>query len=88
MKILYRKRFLKDLARIPSEIRGEIERFVFETLPPAGSLAELGSVERMKGHPTCYKARFGSYRVGLRREGEAVICERVLHRREIYRNFP
>ena len=33
MKIEYRKRFLKELSKIPSENRLKIEKFVFEELP-------------------------------------------------------
>ena len=38
MKVEYRKRFLKELAKIPSEIRLKIEKFVFEDLPKANSI--------------------------------------------------
>jgi hypothetical protein len=37
MKVAYRKRFLKDLASVPANFRGPIERFVFEELPRADS---------------------------------------------------
>ena len=88
MKVEYRKKFLKELSKIPSGTRSKIETFIFETLPEATSLSELGVVEQMKGYPGCYKIRFGSFRVGLRKEDETVILERVLHRKEIYRYFP
>jgi mRNA interferase RelE/StbE len=42
----------------------------------------------MKGYPSYYKIRFGSYRVGIKLENEIVIFERALHRKEIYRYFP
>ena len=35
MKIDYRKRFLKELSKIPTEIRSSIESFVFKELPKA-----------------------------------------------------
>ena len=64
MKTSYRKRFLKDLASLPSPVRAQVEHFVFDEVPQAGSLQETGKAERMTGYPGCYKARFGSYRVG------------------------
>ncbi len=41
MKIDYRKRFLKELSKIPTEIRSSIESFVFKELPKANSIFEL-----------------------------------------------
>jgi mRNA interferase RelE/StbE len=88
MKTDYRKRFLKDLSKIPSETRSRIEDFVFEKLPEVNSIFELGIVEQMRGYPTYYKVRFGSYRIGLRMENNKTILERALHRKDIYRHFP
>jgi mRNA interferase RelE/StbE len=88
MKVAYRKRFLKDLASVPSNLRGPIERFVFEELPRADSLQSTGKIEKLKGHTTFFKARFGDYRVGLSVTDDTVTLERVLNRKEIYRKFP
>jgi hypothetical protein len=46
MKVGYRKRFLKDLASVPANLRGSIERFVFEELPRADSLQSTGKIEK------------------------------------------
>ena len=88
MNTAYRKRFLKELSQLPSEYRAKIEDFIFNELPGAETIAELGKLERMKGYPGYYKVRFGSYRVGLKFENDALILERVLHRKEIYKFFP
>ena len=88
MKVDYRKKFLKELSNIPLKIRTKIESFVFEELPKANSISELGIVEQMKGYPLCYKVRFGSYRIGLKIKGNTVILEKALHRKDIYRHFP
>ena len=88
MKIVYRKRFLRDLAKLPAEIRKAVERFVFEEAPKLNALGESGKIEQMKGYKAYYKVRFGSYRVGLKVEADQVRFERVLHRKEIYRFFP
>lgn len=42
----------------------------------------------MKGYIGFYKIRFGDYRIGLKVEGDVVILERTLHRKDIYRYFP
>jgi mRNA interferase RelE/StbE len=88
LKVTYQKRFLTDLAKVPAEIRKGVEKFVFEEVPKLNSLGESGKIEQMKGYKGYYKARFGSYRVGLKVEADTVSFERVLHRKEIYRYFP
>ena len=85
MKVDYRKKFLKELSKIPSGTRLKIERFVFEELPKASSIFELGIVEQMKGYPSYYKVRFGSYRIGLKIANDTAILEKALHRKDIYR---
>ncbi len=88
MNLKYQKKFLKDLAQIPSKRRVQIEKFVFEEVPKLHSIFESGKVEQMTGYPGFYKIRFGLYRIGIKIKQETVFFERVLHRREIYRYFP
>jgi mRNA interferase RelE/StbE len=88
MKIVYRKSFLKELSKIPSETRLKMEIFVFEELPKANSIFEVGTIEQMKGYRSYYMVRFGSYRIGLKLENDKVIMEKALHRKDIYRYFP
>lgn len=88
MNVEYRKKFLKELSKIPLKIRLQIEDFVFEELPSLESITQSMKIEKMKGYSSYYKTRFGEYRVGLKVEVNKVILERVLHRREIYRYFP
>ncbi len=88
LKVEYQKRFLKDLSNIPSQKRKEIEQFVFQILPNADSLPELNKFEKMTGYKNCFKARFGSYRIGIYFSDNLVVLKRVLHRKEIYRHFP
>ena len=88
MKIIYKKRFLKELAKLPLETRKTVEKFAFEEAPKLTTLGESGKIEQMKGYKGYYKARFGSYRVGLKMEADQLSFERVLDRKEIYRYFP
>jgi mRNA interferase RelE/StbE len=88
LKVKYRKKFLKELSLIPEVQRTKIELFVFKSLPAADSFHQLGVIEQMKGYPLCYKVRFGKYRIGLRMEDDAIILEKALHRKDIYRHFP
>ena len=88
MKVTYRKRFLKDLSRIPFKHRVRIEQFVFEQVPKSKTVLKSGKLERLTGYPDYYKVRFGNYRVGLKVLDDNVLFERVLHRKDIYRYFP
>ena len=88
MKTDYRKKFLKELSKIPAATRSRMETFVFEERPKANSIFEIGTAEQMKGYPSYYKVRFGSYRIGFKMENDRVILERALHRKDIYRHFP
>jgi len=88
LKVYYQKRFLKDLARIPSKTRNQIEKFVFEEAPSFDSISDYHKIESMRGYPTYYKIRFGLYRVGLQKDNDSLIFIRALHRKEIYRYFP
>jgi mRNA interferase RelE/StbE len=51
---------------------------------------ELGFLEKMKGDSDKSKFRVGDYRVGLtiEKENQIIVCERIAHRREVYRIFP
>jgi mRNA interferase RelE/StbE len=88
-KVEFTKRFFKDMAALPKEIQERVEPIVFEQLETENPF-ELGFLEKMKGYSDKYKFRCGDYRVGLTidKANQVLICERVAHRREIYRVFP
>ena len=88
MKVTYRKTFLKELSRIPQKIRIKIEDFVFNQVHQASSIYEINKIEGLKGYKGYFKARFGLYRIGMQLEGDTLIFERVLHRKDIYRYYP
>jgi mRNA interferase RelE/StbE len=88
-KVEYTKRFYKDMAALPKALQKRIEPIVFEELETENPF-ELGFLEKMKGYLDKYKFRVGDYRVGLTidKENQIIVCERIAHRREIYRIFP
>ncbi|MGZ8165660.1 MAG: hypothetical protein ACXW04_09600 [Methylobacter sp.] len=65
MKVKYSKKFLKQLAAVPSDIRSKIENFVFEELVSTSSIYEMGKVEKMKGYDGFYKVMMVSIKSGL-----------------------
>ncbi|VEP17161.1 Toxin RelE3 (fragment) [Hyella patelloides LEGE 07179] len=44
----------------------------------------------MKGYDDKYKIKIGNYRIGITidKKAKVIICQRIAHRREIYRVFP
>jgi mRNA interferase RelE/StbE len=85
----YTKRFLKELANLPIDVRSRVEPIVFEELE-VENLFDLGYLQKLKGYADKYKIRVGDYRIGITVEQEThtLICERIAHRKDIYRVFP
>ena len=88
-KIEYTKRFLKELANLPINIQNRVEIIVFQELKTDNPFA-LGYIEKMTGYNDKYKIRIGDYRLGITIDQnlQKITCQRVAHRREIYRIFP
>lgn len=89
MQVLFKRSFLKNLAKLPIDIKTKIENFVFEELPKYNSIHQVGNIEKMQGYDGYYKARFGLYRIGLKLEtNDTIIIQTVMHRKEVYCYFP
>jgi len=88
-KVEYTKRFLKELSKLPKEIQVQAETIVFEELLTSNPFS-LGYLERMRGYPDKYKIRLGDYRIGITtdKKKNLIICQRIAHRKDIYRIFP
>jgi len=88
-KIEYTKRFLKELSKVPKEVRAKAESIVFEELLSTNPF-DLGYLEHMTGYPDKYKIRIGKYRMGITidKVNNLLICQRIAHRKDIYRVFP
>ena len=88
-EVEYTKRFLKDLAALPIEIQTRVEPIIFIEIESENPFA-LGYIEKMTGYTNKYKIRVGDYRIGISidKQIKTLICQRIAHRREIYRIFP
>ena len=77
------------MADLPPKERERVEKVVFgEAIRQDPFLS--GKVQKLVGYQEYYKLRIGRYRVGIRLDFEERIVEfrRVLHRKDIYREFP
>jgi mRNA interferase RelE/StbE len=88
-KVEYTKRFLKELSKLPREVQTQAEKIVFDELLSTEPF-ELGYLEHMTGYPDKYKIRIGKYRIGITidKTQRLLICQRIAHRKDIYRIFP
>ncbi|HEY9705803.1 MAG TPA: type II toxin-antitoxin system RelE/ParE family toxin [Allocoleopsis sp.] len=88
-KVEYTRVFLKELAGLPKEFQSRIELIVFTELETENPF-ELGYISKMTGYKDKYKIRVGNYRIGLTidKNNKSIICQRVAHRRDIYKIFP
>jgi mRNA interferase RelE/StbE len=88
-RVEYTKRFLKELASLPKDVQQRAEMIVFQELNSTNPF-ELGYLEKMTGYPDKYKIRVGDYRIGITmdKQTQTIICQRIAHRRDIYRVFP
>ncbi len=85
----YTKRFLKELAVIPKAVQAKAEAIVFQKLKTEDPFG-LRYLEKMTGYQNKYKIRIGKYRIGItiNKREKLIICQRMLHRKDIYRVFP
>jgi mRNA interferase RelE/StbE len=88
-EIEYTKHFLKELSNVPRDIQIRAERIVFKELGTTNPYS-LGYIERLKGYPDKYKIRIGEYRIGITidKTNNVIVCQRIAHRKDIYRRFP
>ncbi len=88
MRVLFNKKFLKDLAAIPTKTRSTVEDLVFKEIPAYTSASEIKNLKKIKGFIHYYRLRIGDYRIGLKINNDELSFERILHRKEIYKIFP
>jgi mRNA interferase RelE/StbE len=77
------------LANLPEDVQARVEPIVFQELESENPF-DLGYLQKMKGYDDKYKIRVGDYRIGISvdKETQTLICQRVAHRKDIYRIFP
>ena len=89
MKILYTKRFSKDLDSIvhDEKLKNRILQ-ILEDLKQMDSLAEMNNVRKLQGYQEYYRIRMGDYRFGVKVTKDGIEMLRFLHRKDIYKKFP
>jgi mRNA-degrading endonuclease RelE of RelBE toxin-antitoxin system len=85
----YLPSFVKDLKALKSTPSYEsIKKIAFEEIPQISTFQEIANIKKLQGYDSADRIRVGDYLIGIIFDGETVIFEKVLHRKEIYRYFP
>ncbi|MBC1237140.1 type II toxin-antitoxin system RelE/ParE family toxin [Nostoc sp. 2RC] len=85
----YLPSFIKDMKALKSTPYYETIRILaFEEIPQLLTFEEITNIKKLQGYENAYRIRVGDYRIGFIFDGETVIFQRVLHRKDIYRYFP
>ena len=89
MKLLYGKRFSKDLDAIRHEAKVKKKLLeLIEQFKETDSLANLKGVRKIEGYQNYFRIKVGNYRLGIKLTKKRIELIRFLHRKEIYRRFP
>ena len=89
MQVEYTDQFVKDLKALRSTpYYAKIRKITFDTIPLLDSWIEIPHLKKMEGFINYYRIKQGDYRIGIKVEGNLVVFQRVLHRKEVYRFFP
>ncbi len=88
MQVSYNKKFLKDLASLPSKQRIKVEQLVFKEIYAFKFLSEIHNLKKLTGYKLYYRIKVGDYRIGLKFDNQLLTFERALHRKDIYNLFP
>ena len=85
----YLPSFLKDLKALKSTPYYEaVKTLTFKEIPQRLTFEEITNIKKLQGYENAYRLRVGDYRIGVIFDGETLIFQRVLHRKDIYRYFP
>ncbi|MCI0493448.1 type II toxin-antitoxin system RelE/ParE family toxin [candidate division KSB1 bacterium] len=88
MKVKFKNSFIKDLKKLPIEIKQQIERLVYREIPNFDRLAEIKGIKKIEGYENYYRIKKGNYRIGFEKREDVLVFHRALHRKDIYRYFP
>ena len=84
MDVRFTARFNRDLERIRDRQVAQSVEQAIETLKAANRLTDVVGVSHIVNRGPRYRMRIGDYRLIILSEGDALILERILHRREVY----
>ena len=90
MEVLFKKTFIKDFEKLPSNTKEKVKEVCFFIFPEIEDLVKFKKypVRKIKAFENYYRIKIGNFRIGFKKSGQQVIFMRVLQRKDIYRHFP
>ena len=89
MKVLYTKKFNKDIDQITNDKKRKKNLLELITrIKKADDLTALENVRKIQGYDNYYRIRVGDFRLGIKITTDGTEMLRFLHRKDIYRRFP
>jgi mRNA-degrading endonuclease RelE of RelBE toxin-antitoxin system len=82
------KRFFRDLARIRSEELLDTTEFILDLTHSTDDVESIPGFKWLTGAGGFARISVGTYRIGLRVDGNTVIFKCILHRSLVYKSFP
>ena len=75
---------------MPEEIKKETKDICTVTFPQIKNLTEFKPhpLKKLKGFRNYYRIKIKNFRIGFKKINGEVVFMRVLHRKDIYKNFP
>ena len=87
MQVEFLDKFYKDLDKVPSSIKYNVNDVV-NKLELAKRISEISNTKKLSGHKSAYRIRIGDYRIGIFITNNIVEFARIVHRKDIYDVFP
>jgi mRNA interferase RelE/StbE len=88
MKVEFSKKFSRDIDDVKTRPVKQALLRVIDLMENSGSLDNIPSTKKLKGHKTAYRTRVGDYRLGFFYENSTILLGRFVHRKDIYKIFP
>ena len=88
MKLIYTRAVTKYVSKIKDKKLIAKIIMVVNNMKNLSEIEQIKSLKKMSGHPSAYRIRIGSYRLGLYYEDQTIILARFLKRNDIYKVFP
>ena len=88
MKVVFEKKFLKDIVAIDNKRTKRAGEKIIEQAEKVENLNEISTLKKLKGYKNAYRIRVEDYRIGICIEQNTIEFVRFLHRKDIYKYFP
>jgi mRNA interferase RelE/StbE len=88
MRIVYLKKFSKDLDKITKPKQLKIILDLILLVENAENIQQIPSIKKLSGFTDAYRIRVGDFRIGVFLSDDTLEFARIAHRKDIYKLFP